>query len=114
MVDVEADDFAAGIEVDVQALGHLTRFDARFRLQFDVETIRLGVIVQLHGLSFTKFRSKNALWTVSPSSSVTTRSIRNLPSRVSSTSIQWRMRPSAWVSRRSGAISAAAHHARKT
>lgn len=51
MVDVEADDFSAGIEVDVEALRHLAHFDARCRLQFDLETVHLGVVVQHHGLS---------------------------------------------------------------
>src|SRR4051794_12646306 len=80
MIDIEPDHVAIGIEIDIEPFDNLPRLRARRALQLDIEAVRLRIIMQLHGPSSRKLRSKNALWTVSPSSSVTT--LRNR-SRVS-------------------------------
>src|SRR3954454_19736347 len=112
MVDIQAHDRARLVEVDVNPWRDLARFTAWGRLELDVETVRLGVVVQLHSASLLKFRSKNALCKVSPSSSVTTLSTRGTSSPGSRTSPQKRIRPSLWTSQRSGAAITDAHHAR--
>src|ERR1700684_3256023 len=73
VVDIEADNAAIGVKVHDQAVDNLARLRARRAGELDVEAIRLRVIMQLHRSASRKLRSKNALWRVSPSSSVTTR-----------------------------------------
>src|SRR5262249_33533729 len=73
MTDVEPNDFAVGIEVDDETRDDLSGLRARRALEFDIKAVRLRIVVQLHRSCSRKLRSKNALWTVSPSSSVTTR-----------------------------------------
>ena len=65
-------------------IGHFPGLHAGLFAELDVETVGLGVVVELHGDPILKLRSKNALWMVSPSSRVTTRRIRvkGSPSRV--------------------------------
>src|SRR5208283_2458528 len=96
-VDIEADDVAGRVEVDVKSRGDLARLGARSGFQFDVEAVRFRIVMQFHCPLSRKSRSKKALWIVSPSSSVTTRSARAVPVRPSITRPQWRMRPSSWV-----------------
>src|SRR5436309_16036225 len=76
VVDIESNDSALCIEIDVEPLDDLPRLGARRILQLDVETVRLRIVMQLHRSSSRKLRSKNALWIVSPSASVTTRRYR--------------------------------------
>jgi hypothetical protein len=76
MVDVEADDVALGAEVDDKAVDDLTGLRARRAFQLDIEAVGLRVLMQFHGSFSRKFRSKKALWTVLPPSSVTTRRTR--------------------------------------
>src|SRR5262245_14294003 len=73
MIDIEPDNFAVGIEVDDETRDDLSGLRARRALEFDIKTVRFRIVVQLHRSSSRKLRSKNALWTVSPSSNVTTR-----------------------------------------
>src|SRR6266404_2696783 len=70
VIDIEADHVAIGVEVDVETFDNLPRLRARRALQLDIEAVCLRIVMQLHGSSSQKLRSKNALWTVSPSSSV--------------------------------------------
>ena len=60
-------------EIDDKTFDNLPRLDAWGALELDIKTVRLGIIVQFHRASSLKLRSKNALWIVSPSASVTTR-----------------------------------------
>src|SRR5215213_2330001 len=110
MIDVEADDVTVRIEVYHESLDDFTRLRARRVVQFDIEAVGLRVIVQLHGSSSRKLRSKNALWTVSPSSSVTTRRNRGRVRSACGMRPQKRIRPSLCTSRRIGDISACWHH----
>src|SRR4051812_19809842 len=112
MVDVEADDVAVVVEIDDEPFDDLSRLHARHVLELDVEAVRLRIVMQLHRSSSRKFRSKNALWTVSPSPSVTTRRNRGRVSPARYTCPQNRMRSSGWISRRTGAASASRHQSR--
>lgn len=64
----------------IEATGTVTvpgpDLDTGLLAEFYVETVGLGVVVELHGDPLPKLRSKNALWMVSPSSRVTTRRTR--------------------------------------
>jgi hypothetical protein len=57
-VDVEADDFALGIEVHQQALGDFPCLGAGRALEFDVEAVRFRVVVQLHESFLTEIAIK--------------------------------------------------------
>src|SRR4051794_16800098 len=94
MIDIEADHVAVGVEINVETFDNLPRLRARRALQLDIEAVRLRIIMQLHGSSSRKLRSKNALWTVAPSSSVTTRRNRGLVSPLTRILPQKRRRPS--------------------
>ena len=48
MINVESDNLAFGIKIDNKSLHDLPGFCAGRTLQFDIEAIRLGIIVQLH------------------------------------------------------------------
>jgi len=48
MVDIEANNLAFLIEIDVEAERDFPRFDARNVLQLDVKAVRLRVVMQLH------------------------------------------------------------------
>ena len=77
MIDVEAYDFALGIEIDDKTLHDFMRLNTRSAFELDIETVCFRMLAQLHRSSSTRnLRSKNALWTVSPSSKVTTRRMR--------------------------------------
>src|SRR5215471_14159859 len=98
MIDIESDNFTVGIEVDHETCDDLSGLGARCALEFDIKAVRFRIVVQLHHSSSRKLRSKNALWTVSPSSNVTTRRNRG---RVSPGMIilpQKRIRRSFWIS----------------
>src|SRR5215475_7255036 len=97
MVDVESDHFAVGIEVDDETCDDLSGLGARRALELDIEAVRFRIVVQLHRSSSRKLRSKNALWTVSPSSSVTTRRNRGRASPGNMILPQRRTRRSAWI-----------------
>src|SRR3954453_18416032 len=112
VVDIEPDHVAIGIEIDIEPFDNLPRLRARRALQLDIEAVRLRIVVQLHGSSSRKLRSKNALWTVSPSSSVTTRRNRGLVSPLARILPQKRTRPSSCTARRTGAASTSRHHSR--
>src|SRR5438309_2902804 len=71
-IDIEPDHVTIGVEIDIEPLDNLPRLGTRHVLQLDIEAVGLRIIVQLHGPSSRKLRSKNALWTVSPSANVTT------------------------------------------
>src|SRR3954468_13126687 len=94
MVDIQAHDRARLVEVDVHPWRDLARFTAWGRLELVIETVRLGVVVQLHSAPLLKFRSKKALCSVAPSSSVTPLNTRGTSSPGSRTSPQKRIRPS--------------------
>ena len=100
----------AGVDMDHQiragviALAVLARL-ARPRTDLDRHHVLLDEIANRlvplgHRLNLL---SQNALWTVSPSASVTTRSQRP----VAATRRQCRIRPLGWISRRTGAAIAA-------
>src|SRR5262245_212731 len=113
MVDVESDNFAVGIEVDHETCDDLSGLGARRALEFDIKAVRFRIVVQLHRSSSRKLRSKNALWTVSPSSSVTTRRKRGRLSPGMTILPQKRIRRSFWTSRLRGAASTSRHHSRR-
>jgi hypothetical protein len=71
-LDVETDNCPFGVEIGVHPGRDLARFRAGLGTKLDIETVGLRIIMQLHHGSSRKFRSKKALCTVSPSSSVTT------------------------------------------
>src|SRR5947209_8504273 len=71
-IDIEPDHVPIGVEIDIETFDNLPRLRARRALQLNIETVGVGIIMQLHGPSSRKLRSKNALWTVSPSANVTT------------------------------------------
>src|ERR1700674_4429549 len=73
VIDIEPDDIALCVEIDDEAFDNLPRLDTWGALELDIETVRLGIVVQFHRSSSLKLRSKNALGIVSPSASVTTR-----------------------------------------
>src|SRR3954471_7002007 len=110
VLDIEADHVAIGVEIDDQTLDDLARLGARRAVQLDIEAVRFRIIAKLHGCSSRKSRSKKALWTVSPSSSVTTRRKRGRASPGLVTLTQKRTLPSVCTSRRSGAARADSHH----
>jgi hypothetical protein len=76
VVDVETHHRTFGIQIDQDAIGDFTRLGAGARPQLDVETVGIGIVVQLYRRSPRKRRSKKALCTVLPSASVTTRRMR--------------------------------------
>ena len=49
MVNVEAEHVAGRIEVDVEAIRNLACLRSRPGLELDMETVRLGIVVKLHG-----------------------------------------------------------------
>src|SRR5690348_8870535 len=110
MVDIKADDIAVRVQVDVKTFDDFPGLGAGDALQLDVEAVRLRIVMQLHGVPSRKLRSKNALWTVSPSSSVTTLRKRGRASSAARILPQKRIRPSCWISRRIGAASTSVHH----
>ena len=61
MVDVEADDVAFGVKVDVQAVGHLMCLDAGCGSELYVEAVGVWVVMQFRGWLLLKPRRKNAL-----------------------------------------------------
>src|SRR6185295_3917386 len=103
VLDVEPDHVAIGVEIDDQTLDDLAHLGPRRAVQLDIEAVRFRIIAKLHGCSSRKSRSKKALWTVSPSSSVTTRRKRGRASPGRVTLTQQRNRPSLCTSRRTGA-----------
>src|SRR5205085_11709855 len=70
VVDINAHQHAVGIEIQENAFGDLAALDARPFDEIDVKRVCFGMVVELHGRNRL---SKNALWIVSPSASVTTR-----------------------------------------
>jgi len=72
MIDVDADQMPVRVEIENNARRHLLRFGAWPLAQIDIQRVRFFVIMQLQLTSSRNLRSKNALRTVSPSSSVTT------------------------------------------
>src|SRR3990172_9833897 len=73
VVDVNSDQIAVAVVVEYDALGNLAAFDAWPRREINVQRIRVGIVIQLHGL---KFRSGNALRIERLSASVITRRYR--------------------------------------
>jgi len=54
VVDIEPDHIAIGIEIDIEPFDNFPRLRARRTLQFDIEAVRLRIIMQLHGPSWRK------------------------------------------------------------
>src|SRR5207249_1292868 len=80
MLDVNTDKTPGLIKVQHDSRAYLLGLDTRPIRKVYVERVGLAIVVESHRCSFpfapagsAKPRSKNALWTVSPSSSVTTR-----------------------------------------
>src|SRR5205823_3238227 len=88
MLDRDRADVAASIDVELSAVVEILRLDDLTRPQLDVQRIGIAEVFDLHGVNE---RSKNALCTVSPSDSRTTR--RYLLS-ISEIAAQRRIRPS--------------------
>ena len=107
IINVDADKTPTGVVVEDDAFGDFSALDARVLREIDVEGVSLGIIGQLHGLNP---RSRNALWMVTLSSSVTTRRYRP-PS--SGTIAQNRYRLFSCRSDRSGRSTTAMHHSRR-
>lgn len=63
-VDVEAYDVPVGVEIDIQPVSDLSRFRARTGFELDIQAIGFGIIVEFHGVSIRKPRSKKASWIV--------------------------------------------------
>jgi hypothetical protein len=70
VVDVATNQLSRFIAIEDHPLGDLAALNARLLRQVDVERIRLGMIVDFHGLNRL---SKNTLWIVTLSARVTTR-----------------------------------------
>src|SRR5439155_14268146 len=114
-VDVDPHHVALGIEVHNQTLRNLARVRSRFRVEVDIKRVRLRIIMELHFrvlrlYGSLKLGSGKALWTVTPSGMVITRSARP-PS--SGTVPQKRIRPSGCVSRFSGLATIRSHDSRR-
>src|SRR5438046_2085451 len=69
-IDIETDDAAACVVIHDYAGSDLARVNAWPILYIDVDGVSFGVVMRFHG---RKSRSRKALCTVSPSSSMTTR-----------------------------------------
>ena len=65
-VDIEACHGSVSIEVDVQAVRDLTRFGPRPINQLDIKTVRLGIIMQLHGLNLNQSFDRRRRYGPSP------------------------------------------------
>src|SRR5215210_3408170 len=82
MLDVYADWVPVCVDINDEPIPNLMRVDAGPGVQVDVERIGLRVVMELHLVSSkrlaggTNRRSRNALWTVLPSDSVTPRRAR--------------------------------------
>src|SRR5438477_301329 len=87
-------------DLRIEALDDFPCLGAGRAFQLDVKAVGFRVIMKLHCSSSRKLRSKKALWTVSPSSSVTTRRTRGRASPGRTIFAQKRIRPSVWTSRR--------------
>ena len=87
--DRESTDIPLSVDVELSVLVEILRRNDATSPELDVEGIGVLEVLDLHG---SNERSKNALCTVSPSGSSTTR--RYLPS-ISSIRAQRRIRPSA-------------------
>jgi hypothetical protein len=77
MLDINANHLPVLVKIDHQAVLNFPRIDAWLRIEIDIQGICFPIIVQLHRSPYgpeggLKFLSGNALWTVSPSDSVTT------------------------------------------
>src|SRR5437867_4447761 len=84
--DGDGADVALGVDIQHRVFIKITSLSNGLVPKFDVQSVGVGEIPNLHGLNP---RSKNALWTVSPSESSTTR--RNL-SPASGTALHGRIR----------------------
>src|SRR5690242_1504156 len=73
VLDVDTHNFTLIIEIEDDPRRDLFRFDAGPLGKVDIERIGICEIIELHFCFLLYPRSKNALWTVSPSSRVTTR-----------------------------------------
>jgi hypothetical protein len=49
VIDIKADDIPFGIEIDIDSGAHFAGFRAWLGLQLNIEAVRFGVIMELHG-----------------------------------------------------------------
>ena len=90
MIDIDSHEIALTIEIVIDPGCDFSGFGPWPLGQVDIEGVGFRVVVESHGSVSSKSRSKKALWTVMPSSRVTTR--RYLAA--SGTRIQYLTRPS--------------------
>src|SRR5450759_1656754 len=73
VIDIDSDEVPVRIVVEHDPFGNLPAFHTRLLRKVDIQRIRRGVVIQLHGLNPL---SGKALWIVTLSCSVTTRKWR--------------------------------------